>query len=64
MKTNKYTYCWAIWTNWGYGWECESIYDKRESTYSEVKQDAREYRISGAIVKIKNKRILNKYENK
>lgn len=27
-KKNKYCYGWAIWTNWGSGWEKESVYDK------------------------------------
>ena len=28
-KKNKYCYGWAIWTNYGYGWEQESVYDKK-----------------------------------
>lgn len=29
-KKNKYCYGWAIWTNWGSGWEKECVYDKRK----------------------------------
>lgn len=29
-KKNKYCYGWAIWTNYGYGWEQESVYDKKK----------------------------------
>ncbi len=39
-KKNKYCYGWAIWTNWGSGWEKESVYDKSCESYSQVKKDA------------------------
>ena len=58
-KENKYLYGWNIWTNYGYGWEIESSYYKSESTYADVKHDAKEYRIAGANVKITHTRILN-----
>lgn len=58
MKQNKYWYGWNIWTNYGYGWEIECSYDKSESTYAQVKADAREYRLSGAQVRITNTRGL------
>lgn len=60
MKTNKFTYYWVIWTNYGYGWEPESCYDKKETAYSQVVADAKEYRIAGAQTRIKNRRELNK----
>ncbi len=58
-KKNKYCYGWAIWTNWGSGWEKESVYDKKETSYSQVKADAKEYRIAGAQTRITNTRWLN-----
>ena len=58
-KKNKYCYGWAIWTNYGYGWEQESVYDKKEASYSQVKKDAAEYRIAGAQTRITNTRWLN-----
>lgn len=51
-KENKYCYGWAIWTNYGTGWEKESVYDKREDTYAQVKKDAAEYRLAHASVRI------------
>lgn len=60
MKQNKYWYGWNLWTNYGYGWEIEGSYDKSESTYAQVKADAREYRLSGAQVRITNTRGLIK----
>ena len=48
-KKNKYCYGWAIWTN----------YDKKETSYSQVKNDAAEYRIAGAQTRITNTRWLN-----
>ncbi len=64
MKTNrinKYIYNWVIWSNYGYGWEKESYYDKSESTYSQVKKDLKEYRFAcpNASYKIKENRELN-----
>lgn len=58
-KKNKYCYGWAIWTNYGYGWEQESVYDKKETSYSQVKKDAAEYRVAGAQTRITNTRWLN-----
>ena len=58
-KENKYLYGWNIWTNYGTGWEIECSYDKSESTYADVKRDAKEYRIAGANVRITNTRIPN-----
>lgn len=59
MKKNKFTYGWNIWTNYGYGWEIESTYDKKETTYAQVKKDAKEYRLCGAQVKITQTRVKN-----
>lgn len=58
-KENKYLYGWNIWTNYGYGWEIESSYYKPESNYAEVRNDAREYRVAGAAVKVTETRIRN-----
>ena len=58
-KENKYLYGWNIWTNYGYGWEIECSTDKSESTYSDVKHDATEYRIAGARVRITETRVPN-----
>lgn len=58
-KKNKYCYGWAIWTNYGYGWEKESVYNKEETSYAQVKKDAAEYRIAGASTRITNIRWLN-----
>lgn len=55
----KYTYVYNIWTNYGYGWEKEASYDKKETSYAQVKKDATEYRLSGASVKITEGRELN-----
>ncbi len=60
MKKNKYWYGWNLWTNYGYGWEIECTYDKTESTYQDVKRDAREYRLNGAQVRITETRGINK----
>ena len=58
-RKNKYCYGWNIYTNYGYGWEVEATYDKKETTYAQVKKDAQEYRIAGARVRISNTRWLN-----
>lgn len=58
-KENKYCYGWAIWTDYGTGWEKESVYDKKEDTYTQVKKDAAEYRRHGAKVRVTNTRWLN-----
>ena len=42
-----------------YGWEVEATYDRKETTYAQVKKDAQEYRIAGARVRISNTRWLN-----
>lgn len=55
----KYTYVYNIWTNYGYGWEIESQYDKKETSYSQVRKDAAEYRLLGARVKVTEGRVLN-----
>lgn len=36
-RKNKYCYGWNIRTNYGYGWEVEATYDKKETTYAQVK---------------------------
>lgn len=59
MKKNKYCYGWNIYTNYGYGWEVEATYDKKETSYAQVKKDAQEYRIAGANVRITETRWLN-----
>ena len=43
----------------GSGWEKESVYDKSCESYSQVKKDAKEYRIAGAQTRITNTRWLN-----
>ena len=58
-RKNKYCYGWNIYTNYGYGWEVESTYDKKETSYAQVKKDAREYRIAGANVRITKTRWFN-----
>lgn len=58
-KNNKYCYGWNIYTNYGYGWEVEATYDRKETSYAQVKKDAQEYRITGARVRISNTRWLN-----
>lgn len=50
---------WCIETNWGYGWECESEYDKddcdnpKRSAY----EDAKGYREAGAMTRIVKRRV-------
>ena len=39
--------------------EKESVYDKSCESYSQVKKDAKEYRIAGAQTRITNTRWLN-----
>lgn len=58
-KKNKYVYVFNLWTNYGNGWEIESQYDKKETTYSQVKKDAAEYRLTGAQTRITEGRIPN-----
>ena len=49
---------WCIFTNWGFGWECESEYDKDdyENPYKSACEDAKEYRLAGAAVRVKCRR--------
>lgn len=58
-RRNKYCYGWDIRTNYGYGWEVEATYDRKETSYAQVKKDAQEYRIAGANVRITKTRWLN-----
>lgn len=58
-KNNKFTYSWAIWVNYGYGWEMESEYPKNEYSYKDVLHDAKEYTLAGANVRIKERRTPN-----
>ena len=58
-KINKFLYGWNIWTNYGYGWEIECFYDKKESSWKEVYADAKKYRESGAQTKVCKTRIPN-----
>ena len=60
MRKNKYNYLWVIQGNYGYGWEDLSAYDKKESSYADVKHDIREYRIADSAPKrIIERRELN-----
>lgn len=59
MKTNKYIYCYVIRTNWGYGWEDECAYDRTTETFKQVNEDAKEYRLAGAQVRVVEKRYPN-----
>lgn len=49
---------WCIDTNWGYGWETESKYDKDdyENPRKAANDDAKEYRLAGAMVKVVKRR--------
>ena len=49
---------WDIETNYGYGWEVESSYDHDdyEHPYQSAKEDAAEYRLAGASVRIRKRR--------
>lgn len=50
---------WCIYTNYGYGWECESEYSKDdyENPRKACYEDAKEYRmIAGISVMIKKRR--------
>lgn len=60
MKKNKYCYLWVIQGYYGYGWEDLSEYDKSEYSFSDVRHDIREYRISDSAPKrLINRRVLN-----
>lgn len=45
---------WCIDTNWGSGWETESRYDKDdyENPRKSAREDAKEYRLAGAMTRI------------
>lgn len=49
----------VIETNYGYGWEEESEYDKDdyENPRKAAYEDAKEYRIAGAMTRITKRRI-------
>lgn len=49
---------WCIETNYGYGWETESIYSKKdyESPYMSARVDAHEYALLGCDVRIVKRR--------
>ena len=49
---------WCIDTNYGYGWETESEYDKDdyENPAKAAKEDAKEYRKAGAMVRVVKRR--------
>ncbi len=50
---------WCIYTNYGYGWECESEYDKRDydNPRKSAYTDANEYRKLGALVDVRKRRV-------
>ena len=56
IKKTKDVYC--LETNWGYGWECESEYDADdyESPYKSAREDAKEYILAGAKIRIIKRR--------
>lgn len=60
-RVNKYIYYWVIWSNYGFGWEPESWYDKSESSWPDVMHDLKEYRIAcpTASYTVKNSREPN-----
>lgn len=49
---------WCIDTNWGYGWETESIYDHDdyENPKKAAYEDAKGYREAGAMVRVVKRR--------
>lgn len=49
---------WCIETNYGYGWEVESEYDKDdyENPKRSAYEDAKEYRIAGAMTRVVKRR--------
>lgn len=49
---------WCIDTNWGYGWETESTYDKEdyENPKRSAYEDAKGYREAGAIARVVKRR--------
>ena len=53
MYKRKTKDIYELWTNYGYGWECET----RATTYAEAKQDYKAYRENtNAQIKIKKRR--------
>lgn len=46
MRNNKYNYLYVIQGNFGYGWEDESEYDKKEYSRHDVQKDLKEYRLA------------------
>lgn len=65
QKVNKYLYGWNIYTNYGYGWDFECFYDRKlDYSFSEILEDAKQYRAAGARVKICRTRIPNPDYNK
>lgn len=53
MYKRKTKDIYELWTNYGYGWECET----RATTYAEIKQDYKAYRENtSAQIKIKKRR--------
>lgn len=49
---------WYIYTNWGYGWETESTYDKDdyENPKRSAYEDAKEYRLAGCQAHVVKRR--------
>ncbi len=49
---------WCIDTNWGYGWETESTYDKDdyENPKRSAYEDAKEYRLAGCQARVVKRR--------
>lgn len=49
---------WCIDTNWGYGWETESTYDKDDYEHPRLSayEDAKGYREAGAMVRVVKRR--------
>ena len=49
---------WCIDTNYGYGWETESIYttDDYENPRKSAMEDAKEYRLTGAMTRVVKRR--------
>ena len=56
VRKTKDVYC--IDTNWGYGWETESTYDSDdyENPRKSAREDAKEYRLAGAMVRVVKRR--------
>ena len=56
VRKTKDVYC--IETNYGYGWETESEYDQNdyENPMKSAYEDAKEYRLAGAMVRVVKRR--------